>query len=306
MKKFFVLVLTVLIVGLAILPQVYPQSQEQMEAQNKLFNDLLEGKITYGQFLQQVTEIMNAPLQTTAEAAQLIVPEGKAWVIQDNQVQGSGEAMVFKADGGFEGYERRLGIWRPNMDNDYSTTTYAATGNRISIRSDDDYYASYTGEYDYTISGGSTLTITYDEWASGGNGGAAAGTYTLSDFPKIAAPGGSIINPAGTAWEISNKGGHDIYHSDGIRYSFGNSVRDPWNFLPNEIWKTYIVPSAGALTCYYHDQRNNKPEQFSYSVTDFGNGNKTLRMWRIDRMFPYDEVWKLVPVPSGFQLPKVR
>ena len=306
MKKFFVLVFAFLIIGLTAAPQIPAQSQEQLEAINELTNELVEGKITYGEYLRRGTEIMNAPLQMTPEAAQLFTPAGKAWIIQDNDVQGSGRAIVFKADGGIEAYERRFGVWSPDMDNLYSTTTYTANGNRISIISDDDFYEKYTGDFDYTITGGgSTLTIKYDEGTSKGLGG-ADGVYTLGDFPEVHAPGGSIVNAIGTAWEISHGGSIEIFHTDGIRYSFGGSdSANRWDYMPNRIWNTYTA-TTGKLTQYYHDNRHNKPEEFNYSVTDFGNGRKTLRLWRESRMAPYDEVWKLTPVPSGFQLPKAR
>ncbi len=247
--------------------------------------------------------VQTAPAPPPGNPADIITPAGKAWVIQDNQVLGSGKAIVLKADGNYECYERILGIWRPESITLYAENTYSATGNRLNLTTSNRYYSSLAGDFNYTISNnGSTLTISLDDYDFND---LIAGTYTLSDAPRVQAPGGNIVNPAGTAWEISHRGGHDIYHTDGILYVFGGSGTDAWSFA-HDIWNTYTITSEGSLTRYYHDNRRNKPEVFNYSITDFGNGNKTLRMWRVDRMFPYDEVWKLVPTPSGFRLPSVR
>jgi hypothetical protein len=307
LKKSLFLAFAFILIGLAAAPQMQAQTQQQRQELEKLQADLLAEKIDYYEYLRRASEVMNPKPPEASYPPQLIGPPGKAWVIQDNQVQGSGEAIVFKADGGFEGYNRKLGVWRPSMDNSYSTTTYTATGDMIWIKSDSDYYTNYVGNYTYTITGGgSTLTITRTSNDGRGSSG-AAGAYTLRDMPRVQAAGGSIVNPAGTAWDVGNRGrSHDIYNADGIRYCFGGSGAGPWDFTL-EIWNTYTVNSStGSVILYYHDNRQNKPEDFNYSVTDFGSGNKTLRTWRVDKMFPHDEVYRLVPTPSGFRLPKVR
>jgi hypothetical protein len=144
------------------------------------------------------------PSQTTSNPSQLVAPTGRAWVIQDNQVQGSGKAVVFKAGGRVETYIRRFGVWCPDKQSTYAVNTYTATENRIRIRSIElyDVYRDYT----YTISGnGSTLTITGDQ--------PTAGTYTLRDAPRVQPPGGNIVNPAGTAWEDKLRGQGPSYIS---------------------------------------------------------------------------------------------
>lgn len=305
MKKRIIFTITFFAVGLIVMPQVQAQNQQQLEEIVKVQEDFLAGKITYAEYQKLLIEIHTPKPEKSYDPSKLIAPAGKAWIIQDNQVQGSGKAIVFVANGGFEGYERRLGVWGPNRNNWFSKTTYTADENMIKIRSDDESYKDFSGDYWYTISDdGSELALTFDD--KNGRGG-AAGTYSLRDTFKVQAPGGNIVNPVGTAWEDNwRRRSHDIYHTDGIRYCFGGSGAEPWDFSL-DIWNTYTVNSStGSIILYYHDNRNNKPEDFSYSVTDFGGGNKTLRMWRADRMFPHDEVYKLVPVPSGFQLPKVR
>jgi hypothetical protein len=281
-----------------------------MEAQTKITNDLVEGKITYYEYLDLLSEIYNPPLVPSAEVAQRLAAGGKAWVIQDIEVQGSGRAIVFKIDGGFESYERRLGVWSPSKETTYrpDARRYEANENRINIKTDGEYhYASYDGDYTYSISGnGSTLTIS-DRNTGSDERGFAAGTYALMDAPKVAPPGGNMVNAAGTAWEDYHNGrsagGHDIFHSDGIQYSLGGSGYGPWDFSTN--WFAYTADSAtGKLTRQWKERHD--IEELNYSVTDFGSGNKTLRLWKISKDFPHDTVWKLVPTPSGFQLPKVR
>jgi len=66
---------------------------------------------------------VNAP-----SPSQLVTPAGKAWVIKDNNIQGSGKTLIFKADGRLEGYDRIYGIWVPSLGNTFSVTTYTATG----------------------------------------------------------------------------------------------------------------------------------------------------------------------------------
>lgn len=297
-KTLFFIALTIMV--LAIVPQVQAQTPQQLAELEKLGNEYAEGRINYFDYLRGMNEIMN-PSDTTPVSPQLITPTGKAWVIQDNQVQGSGKAVVIKSDGGFEFYERILGIWRPNINTVYATNRYTGTGSSINITSNNNYNG-LAGSANYTISGnGSTLTISGDDPNT-----PIYGTYTLRDMPRVKAAGGNIVNRTGTAWQ-DNYGGrsHYIYHTDGIMYSYGGSGLGPWDF--NDNWNTYTANSAtGNLIQYYQDNRQNTPNEFSYSVTDFGGGNMTLRMWRVNRNSPHDEVYKLVSTPSGFRLPRVR
>ena len=302
MKNIFIMFIAFLIIGFAIVPQVHAQTQQQMEELARLGNDFSAGKITYAEYLQRVTEVMEPP--TTAVNSQLASPAGKAWVIQDNQTQGSGKAIVLKADGSYEHYNRILGIWRPSRITVYAENSYTATGNRISFNTSNSYYNNYTGEYNYSISNnGSTLTITADR----SRDEEVSGTYTLRDLPRVAEPGGNIVNRPGTAWNFQNRSiSNEIFHSDGIQYGLGGSgARDQWDFYGHESWYTYTA-NSGRLTRISKGRDTERPEVLNYSITDFGGGNITLRLWKVDRNFPYDEVFKLVQTPSGFQLPNVR
>jgi hypothetical protein len=229
------------------------------------------------------------PRPATSNTVSLVTPAGKAWVIQDNQVQGSGKAIVFTADGKVEGYERILGIWRPRLDNTYSTTTYTATGTRVIITSNDSYYNTYAGNYNYTISG-STLSITGDN--------PTAGRYTLADLPSVPAPGGNIVPPSGMGW--FRNGRQEIYNAEG----FYNVYLSNWSYTN---WGTYTInQSTGKLTT--NTQNKSRPVEYNYSVTDFGNGNMTLRIWIYAprNIGPTDEVYRLQAYPSGTQLPRTR
>jgi len=313
LKKSIFLAIALLMVCSIITPPVHAQSsihdltRQQQEEIVKIQEDLLADKISYAEYLKLVTEIVNRP-KVTYDPAKLIPPSGKAWVIQDNQVQGSGKAIVFKASGGFEVYLRRLGVWSPSLDDLYKTSaTYTATGHTINIPFVENANNLFSGDYKYSFDdNSSTLTIT-DE---GKSGATAAGTYTLRDLPRVQPPGGNIVNPAGTAWQDNWRGtSHDIYHTDGIKYSFGGSGASVWGF-ELDIWNTYTAnPSTGIVAELYHDSRTLNPGEFNYSVTDFGSGNKTLRHWKVwndNSGTVVDEVYKLVPTPSGFRLPKVR
>ena len=291
MKRIF-FVITFLIIGLVVVPNIQAQTQQQMEELARLGNDFSAGKMTYAEYLQRVTDVMEPP---TAANSQLVTPAGKAWLFQDNQTQGSGKAIVLKSDGSYERYDRSLGIWRPSNDGVYSSTgTFTATGTRLTFING--------GDVNYSISNnGSTLTVTDGQPL-------VNGTYALRDLPRVANSGGNIVNPAGTAWDVGNRGSSNvIFHSDGIQYGLGGSdARDLWDFYGHESWYTYTV-NSGKLTRIYQGRNTERPEVLNYSVTDFGGGNMTLRIWRNDNVgFNWDEVYKLVRTPSGFQLPKVR
>jgi hypothetical protein len=245
------------------------------------------------------------PSQTTSNPSQLATPTGRAWVIQDNQTQGSGKAIVFKSDGRVETYIRRLGVWSLSDNSTYGKLTYTATGTAINVKTVSTY--TYDENYNYTITGnGSTLTVRLPS-ANASDTGSIAGAYTFRDAPRIQPPGGNIVNPPGTAWDTERVSAPDIYHSDGIRYCFGGAGYASWYFGPDGNWYTYTANSStGKLIRIYKGRENMRPEELNYSVTDFGGGNMTLRIWRVDNNFPHDTVWKLVLTPSGFQLPRVR
>ncbi|ULQ59423.1 hypothetical protein K7I13_13215 [Brucepastera parasyntrophica] len=292
MKRPFFLVIIFIVIGLHF---VSAQSMEELE---KLGEDFSSGKITYTEYLLGLSALVeNQYLLTNPDAksdpSQLITASGKAWVNQDNNIQGRGNAFVLNADGSCAFYERALGIWRPYRN---IHPEYTATGYRLRIAGDD---------YAYAISNdGSTLTLSDGRWPFDG-------TYTLRDLPKVQAPGGDIVNSAGTAWTFDSVGNngtaHDIFNSDGIQYCFGGSGLGPWQFAErgknNGSWYSYKANSStGKLTHSYWDKH--EPDTLNYSVTDFGGGNSTLRIWKDD--VDIDYVYKLVRTPSGFRLPDVK
>ena len=75
--------IALLAVFLAFASQVQAQTQQQQQEIQKLMDDLSAGKITYYEFLNLYNDVMNPQ---TPPNPQLITPEGKAWVMQDNQV----------------------------------------------------------------------------------------------------------------------------------------------------------------------------------------------------------------------------
>jgi hypothetical protein len=290
MKK-SLLVIIVLMIGLAF---VSAQSSDDI---NKLYDDMMAGKITYFELLEALSASSDSQ-RTKYDPAQLITAPGKAWIIKDNEVQGGGRAIVFTAGGGVEAYNRKYGIWVPSFDNMYSETTYSATETRLTITSNDSYYNTLAGEYLYAFSG-STLTIS--EGRSG-----ADGTYTLMDFSGPEKPGGSgsFVLPAGKGWFYDGR--QMIFNTSGIYGAYGWPA--PWEGPLHE--GTYSVnTSAGKVTINENvPPVPGRDREYNYSITTFSDGSKTLRIWLYAprNIGPLDDVYKLETYSSDTKLPRTR
>jgi hypothetical protein len=300
MKK-IILVIIILMIGLT---SVSAQTQQQMEALNKVMTDFSEGKISYEEYAQRMNDIRNPP-DITPMSPHLIPPAGKAWVIEDGEIQGGGKAIILKADGTLEEYERIHGIWRHNMgNNEYSeySYTYTAAGSKISVTHTVKASAASTVvDHTYTISG-STLEIQGD-W-----GDSIVGRYTLTDFsgPQRAI-GGSVVLPSGMGWATDASGvggGQRIFNASGFYAVYGHP--SPWVSINHE--GSYSVnSSAGKITINENvPPVAGRDTEYNYSVTDFGGGNKTLRIWGENRNGYTDVVYRTQAYPRGTKLPQTR
>ena len=233
----------------------------------------------------------------------LVTAAGKAWVIKDNNIQGSGKACIFKADGSFEQYNRVYGIWIPVSTNNTYTADSGSTvqwfGTSITLTPRIKISVGGSGneiEFEYTISGnGSTLTMEGKDYISG--------TYTLMDFSGPERPGGGdAVLPTGFGW--FRDGRQMIFNTNGIYAAYG--FPGPWAAILHE--GTYRVNSStGKITINESvPPQSGRDAEYFYSITDFGGSNKTLRIWGENRNGYQDDVYKLQSYPAGTQLPRTR
>jgi hypothetical protein len=299
MKKTLLFII-VLAIGLT---SVSAQTQQQIEALNKVMMDFTEGKISFEEYAQRMKDVQNPP-NTTPMSPHLISPAGKAWVIQDGEIQGGGKAIILKADGTLEEYELIHGIWRHSMgNNEYSeySYTYTATGSKISVTHTVRASAESTVvDHAYTVSG-STLEIQGD-W-----GDSIIGRYTLTEFSGPQRPsGGSVVLPSGMGWSTSSSGngGQRIFNTSGFYAVYGDP--SPWVSINHE--GTYSVnSSAGKITINENvPPVAGRDTVYNYSVTDFGGGNKTLRIWGENRNGYTDVVYRTQAYPPNTKLPRTK
>jgi hypothetical protein len=257
------------------------------------------------------TQTQQQPRQTTTITAPIVTPAGKAWVIKDNNIQGSGRAYIFRSDGRYEYYNRIYGIWVPVPRRFYTYSVTEAATRQIGdysmtippsliIDIPGDSASDRHDEYEYNISGnGTTLEI------SGGWGGNNAdGRYTLMDFSGPEKPGGSggVVVPAGMGWFYNSR--QMIFNSSGIYAAYG--AWGPWVAIGHE--GTYSLnQSAGTITINEHvPPQPGRDTVYNYSITDFSGGNKTLRIWGENPNGYEDDVYKLEAYPSGTKLPRTK
>jgi hypothetical protein len=317
MKKIFTLLIGIAGLALAIAPRVQAQNAADVQEIQKLTDDFQAGKISLPEFQKRITAIWNRkdadagdeappappprqqaqPPQAAQSAAQLVTPAGKAWVIKDNDVQGSGNALVLKNDNTYEYYRRVYGIWISaylGVRRDSKFNTYSAAGNRLEIRYANDVGGSYSNTHNYTISG-TTLTITGDERLSG--------KWTLTEFSGAEkSGGGGVVLPAGMGWFYNQR--QMIFNTNGIYAAYG--WPSPWASIRHE--GTYTLnPSTGKITINENvPPQPGRDTEYSYSITDFPGGNKTLRIWGQNRNGYQDDVYRLQAYPPGTQLPRTR
>jgi hypothetical protein len=273
----------------------------EMSAEKRQMFEEQQQKIADYEQQQQQAEAARQQQQTppASNPAQLITPAGKAWIIQDNQVQGSGKAYVFKNGGSFEYYDRVFGIWIPRETNTYTATgaratqLYGVTVNQPPLLrfSHDDLGDD---DYGYSVSG-TTLEIT--------GSGTATGKYTLTAFPgSEKAGGGNVVQSSGMGW--FNEGRQMIFNTSGIYAAYG--YPSPWVNIGHE--GTYkLNQSTGTITINESvPPQSGRDTEYSYSITDFGGGKKTLRIWGKNRNGSQDEVYMLQAYPSGTKLPRTR
>lgn len=285
-KNIFAIVLFLMV--FATVSQIQAQTQQQQAEIQRLQNEFSAGRITYMEYMRLMGEVLTAP-ETPQNPTNLVLPAGKAWVFCDNNIQGSGRAIIFNNDR-IEFFDRKYGVWIPGGG--FGSCSYTATGNRLSLNYDKH---SGTHTFNFTISG-NTLTITGASYTID----EAIGTYTLTDFTGPARPGGNIVNPANTAWVFDDDNFIYVYYSNG----FGGHYVNRRLYLQGAY---NANQSTGIITGPFLESVSaNSSNEWTYSVTDFGGGRKTLRMWYTDRWGTYNYVFRLQSVPAGLEMPRTR
>ena len=98
--------------------------------------------------------------------ANLVTPRGKAWVKQDNQVQGSGIALIISANNTYDYYQRVYGVWIPRETNEALVARgYTAIPGVTSVMAPPNIRISIY-DYEYSLSG-NTLDLTGYEYYAG-------------------------------------------------------------------------------------------------------------------------------------------
>ena len=95
-----------------------------------------------------------------------------------------------------------------------------------------------------------------------------------------------------------------IFNTNGIYAAYG--FPGPWAAILHEGTYKLNTLTGKIIINESVPPQPGRDAEYSYSITDFGGGNKTLRIWGDNRNGNNDDVYRLQAYPSGTQLPRTR